>query len=565
MTGCPFRDIPRAVPAQVQDSGLSAGQGASPSDPWRTEALLADVRNDDHALISQMTALFHTLHNHVIDMIPTTGALAALSPTEREYRRFLCARFVVTLIYRNIIVKDLLALILHPDVYAHYVTANAGLLDGHDADAADSTPVEFTSAVFRFAHAMVRDTYKVNDENSPLSFSDALELSSLRKPSNLPVDTNWAIDWSRFFQIGERVPNHSHRIGPVYTSGALTNSSIFEKLTPLDEDGLPNRDLLTGCFSGLWSVRALSRELRARGLDKLLPDYESWKPIVRDWLAKPAGLFDFDPLSPAEIDILAEDPPLLLFTLIEAGQPIRQATGPINGAAGESLHLGALGSIVVAETILGSLKRAPIAFETAGPHVQDRIREACRTLLDDAGALDSIPEIASMPKLLEYMSDTGALPRQPGGTHIARLNMEERRMPELRERFSVNDEIKWGKLVKSFATGNNYLVENGAPIPLPRTIDDLKTLCANLGIVITMPDYHKGLVIIQSSEEVFSIRLPPKTMVEEMEQFLKDGGKYASPKFYDDFYGTTLTLTTEKEKLDFHAARIGDYSVRMCL
>ncbi|MGE0699031.1 MAG: hypothetical protein AB7O57_08040, partial [Hyphomicrobiaceae bacterium] len=98
-----------------------------------------------------------------------------------------------------------------------------------------------------------------------------------------------------------------------------------------------------------------------------------------------------------------------------------------------------------------------------------------------------------------------------------------------------------------------------------RTIDDLKTLCANLGIVITMPDYHKGLVIIQSSEEVFSIRLPPKTMVEEMEQFLKDGGKYASPKFYDDFYGTTLTLTTEKEKLDFHAARIGDYSVRMCL
>ena len=135
----------------------------------------------------------------------------------------------------------------------------------------------------------------------------------------------------------------------------------------------------------------------------------------------------------------------------------------------------------------------------------------------------------------------------------------------LRERFSVNDEVKWGKLIKSFATGRNYLVEGGAPLPIPRTLEELKQLCQDVGLVIKMPDYHKGLVVIQSSEEVFSIRLPPKTMVDEMEAFLKQGGNYTVPHFYDAFYAKQLVLADAEKKLDFHAARIGDYSVRMCM
>ncbi len=135
----------------------------------------------------------------------------------------------------------------------------------------------------------------------------------------------------------------------------------------------------------------------------------------------------------------------------------------------------------------------------------------------------------------------------------------------MRARFTVNDEIKWGKLIMSFATGNNYVAPGGPAIPVPRTLADLKQLCLDIGLVVSFPDYHKGLVVIQSSEEVFSIRLPPKTMTEETEAFLKAGGNYAVPKFYDDFYQKPLVLTTEQQKLDFQAARIGDYSVRMCL
>lgn len=134
----------------------------------------------------------------------------------------------------------------------------------------------------------------------------------------------------------------------------------------------------------------------------------------------------------------------------------------------------------------------------------------------------------------------------------------------MRPRFKVNDEVKWGKLIKSFATGNNYIVPGGPALPVPRTLQELKDLCVTVGLQVEIPDYHKGLVVIQLSEEVFSMRLPPKTMIEEMEAELEADGNYTMPDFYDEFYDKTLTLPTIDKKLDFHAVRIGDYSIRMC-
>lgn len=135
------------------------------------------------------------------------------------------------------------------------------------------------------------------------------------------------------------------------------------------------------------------------------------------------------------------------------------------------------------------------------------------------------------------------------------------------ERFTVSDEIAWGKLVKSWATGRSYFVE-GQPAPaIPRTLQDLKDRCAEVGIEVSIPVIHKGLVVVESSEEVFMIKLPSKTLVEATEQWLATGGGYPIPKFYDDFYrrfGVPLNITDPEAKRDFHAARIGDYSIRMC-
>lgn len=134
------------------------------------------------------------------------------------------------------------------------------------------------------------------------------------------------------------------------------------------------------------------------------------------------------------------------------------------------------------------------------------------------------------------------------------------------DRFTVSDEIAWGKLVKSWATGKSYF-DGMAPPPLPRTLQDVRDQCAQIGITVSIPAMHKGLVVVVSSEEVFMIKLPSKSLVEATEKELGEGASYPLPKFYDDFYtrfGTPLNIPDKASKLDFHAGRIGDYSIRMC-
>ena len=79
-----------------------------------------------------------------------------------------------------------------------------------------------------------------------------------------------------------------------------------------------------------------------------------------------------------------------------------------------------------------------------------------------------------------------------------------------------------------------------------------------------MPEGVTGLAISQYSPEVVYVRLPPKAMVEKTEAALQGGAQYPVPPFYDEFYQKQLDIPTLERRLDFHAARIGDYAVRNC-
>src|SRR4051794_17182416 len=129
----------------------------------------------------------------------------------------------------------------------------------------------------------------------------------------------------------------------------------------------------------------------------------------------------------------------------------------------------------------------------------------------------------------------------------------------------IDNDILWGKLVKSWATGRNYIYPERGPIAIPRTLDDLLATAEEVGLNITFPDGMVGLAVIQYSPQTAVIKLPPKAMVEQTEEQLRQpDAKYPMPKFYEAFFGTSLPALSQERLFELHAARIGDYSIRNC-
>lgn len=132
-------------------------------------------------------------------------------------------------------------------------------------------------------------------------------------------------------------------------------------------------------------------------------------------------------------------------------------------------------------------------------------------------------------------------------------------MPTPPERPKVTDPIAWGNLVKSWAKGDK---------PVPKTLEDFLSQCTAANVGLTLPSYVDAfLPLPQQPKNIFVLRLPPKELIEESEDYLNKGGKYLIPKFYDDRYDQSgVPLDVEQDqKLDFHAERTGDYTIGLCL
>ena len=345
--------------------------------PALTEALVADPRNDDHAIISQLTAMFALLHNGLVDLVrrgePVSRAEARFGAA---YRRFLCARDALTSIYHSIIRKDAMRRVLHPAIYAAYSGSNPRFMDQPATPGEWQMPFEFSHGAFRFGHAMVRPEYRINDL-SEHDLSNTLEKNSINEPVNMPLDESWMVQWSRFFEINGSRPNFSRRIGP-YLSDALGSDHIFPSFDATERVGLLYRDLLGATIAGMWSVDALIEEIAARrpefiAQSRLLGDRAFRVEQVRNWLATASAAYGG--LTPDDIETLANDPPLPFFVLFEAMQ--QEAKG---------FHLGPLGSIIVAEVIFGAL-------EIAQPEE----------------VFEGIPDIECMARLAEFTAETAGL------------------------------------------------------------------------------------------------------------------------------------------------------------
>jgi Animal haem peroxidase len=390
---CPFRDVARAGSENVTgiDRSIPGMRTAL------TEALIADPRNDDHAIISQLTAMFAQMHNGLIDLIRSREpANSAAARFNAAHRRFLCARDALTAIYQNILRKDVMRRVLHPDIHAAYAGPAPQFLDGRsDAEGDWEIPFEFSHGAFRFGHAMVRPEYRINDLSTH-DLYNTLEKNSANDPVNMPLDETWMIRWSRFFEINGSRPNYSRRIG-TYLSDGLGNDQIFASFDATERVGLLYRDLFGSALAGMWSVDALIAEIATRrpqfvAGSRLLSDRPFRVARLREWLAAAPS---YGKLTAADIETLSNDPPLPFFVLFEAMQQPE-----------EGRHLGPLGSVIVAEVMFGALASAqvspggrPIAVQLAGLSANYYSTNVFR----------EIPDIEDMAQLVEFTAEIADL------------------------------------------------------------------------------------------------------------------------------------------------------------
>ena len=393
--GCPFRDIARTRAENLTGVDRSiAGLRVA-----LTEALVADPRNDDHAIMSQLTALLATLHNGLIDLIRRQEP--SNRPNDRfgaAYKRFLCARGALTSIYHNIIRKDLMRRVISPAIYAAYCGPAPHFIDRpvEAATAEWQIPFEFSHGAFRFGHAMVRPEYRINDLSTH-DLNNTLEKSSANDPANMPLDETWMVRWSRFFEINGSKPNFSRRIGP-HLSDGLGNDQIFPAFDETERVGLLYRDLLGASIAGMWSVDALTAQIAVRrppfiAMSRLLADRAYRVGQLREWLAAAPT---YGALTPEDIETLSNDPPLPFFILFEAMQQ----------PEAEGRWLGPLGSIIVSEVIFGAL--AGDSRSSCSGSLTDQLADLSRDYYP-ANFFQNIPDISSMAQLVEFTTEIAEL------------------------------------------------------------------------------------------------------------------------------------------------------------
>lgn len=395
-------------PVEMNPKGRDIARVACPWDPNRqpqrlTDVMIADQRNDDHAILSQLTTLFHHLHNGLLARLSPPAGGTTESDTAETYKAFLCVRGAATLIYRNIVRRDVMRRVLNRKVYNRYNVEQPHLLSASSAQRpsdGSAIPLEFTHAAFRFGHAMVRDSYQINSANA-FSLGEVLRATSYSAPSSMPLHRKWIASWSQFFDVpGRPRPQSSMRISPHF-SGQLHDRSLFPPTAANGAWGLAYKDLMSAAFAGLWSVNSLIDEIRSRqpaliGSDPLLEDRSYRVAQLRTWLAQNRG-----ELTDADIETLANDPPLSFYILFEA------ALGT-NDPAKQGKTLGVLGSIIVAEVIFGAMLEGRLPDETLSSPLRDSLSRLSSRIYA-TNRLDFVPELDNMGDLVPFVADIANL------------------------------------------------------------------------------------------------------------------------------------------------------------
>lgn len=277
--------------------------------------LIGDVRSDENLVLSQMHLAFLRFHNACVDHVRAHTSLTSPGEVFNEAQR------LVRWHYQWIVLHEYLAKTCKQGVVENILTEGRKFYKWNNAP---YIPVEFAVAAYRFGHAQVRPSYRINF--GPASGADVFLRLFIDTPENTanpdPNDMRGGlrqprrfIDWQTFFDFGDGNSRNNKKIN-TKLSTALMDLLGFPASEP---QSLAQRNLLRHLTFKLPSGQAVAKAMTL----PVLPDS------------------DFADLAQYGLDTRT---PLWFYIL-------REAEKTQNGTC-----LGDVGSRIVAEVLIGLME-----------------------------------------------------------------------------------------------------------------------------------------------------------------------------------------------------------------
>jgi hypothetical protein len=301
------------VPGLIAKRSFDVPRVHNPLDPSGSTktALMGDPRNDENLVVSQFHHAMLRFHNRVVDQLTATGFSGDI---------FVEAKRLVTHHFQFALVHDFLDRICGASTVSAAMTSVVA-----PPGSSFRMPVEFAVAAYRFGHSMIRDNYflNFNFQNQPLG-----DIFTFIRGSNLPVRSNWVVDFNAFFETGvaSRGFNKARKIDSVLANGL---------------ESLPG-------MSGMMAV--LARRNLVRGLALGLPSGQAMASLVGVTALSTAQLTAGLPAN--EVTLLNANGGVLLNKTPLWYYVLREAAVTQNGN-----RLGPVGAAIVARTFVRMLKR----------------------------------------------------------------------------------------------------------------------------------------------------------------------------------------------------------------
>lgn len=298
-------------------------------------ALIADMRNDENLNVSQLHASFLALHNKVMDRFLTKNPDPIVACIK--------ARRLVCWVYQYVVVNDYLMQVCDRNVVRDVMLNGPRFFGPLTGAQRLFMPLEFSVAGFRFGHSMVRASYTIRS-GVELEIGDILGVgleregsADLLEPngSGFQVKPDRVVDWSNFVKFAETdTPQMARQIDPLLARG------LFD--LPFEESSPPNS-----------MFRHLAKRNLLRGYVLSIPTGQGVAQGMGILPLTETELFDGesgDIVGAIQYGHFENQTPLWYYVLREAKVQ----------KGGNSL--GAIGSRLVAETLIGFVKHDPNSY-----------------------------------------------------------------------------------------------------------------------------------------------------------------------------------------------------------